>query len=140
DADGWIYLAGRTTDWMRVDGENLAAAPIERILGRIPEVSQVAVYAVPDERVGDQVMAALVLRAGSHLEPDVFAKFLVAQPDLSPKAWPRYVRIDAALPVTATNKILKRDLVAAGADAQGGVLWTRPARGIAYSAVSAPPG
>ena len=32
DADGWIYLAGRTSDWMRVDGENLAAAPIERVL------------------------------------------------------------------------------------------------------------
>ena len=31
DADGWIYFAGRTADWMRVDGENLAAAPIERI-------------------------------------------------------------------------------------------------------------
>ena len=37
DADGWIYLAGRTADWMRVDGENLAAAPIERILMRLPE-------------------------------------------------------------------------------------------------------
>ena len=36
DADGWIYLAGRTADWMRVDGENLAAAPIERILLRLP--------------------------------------------------------------------------------------------------------
>jgi fatty-acyl-CoA synthase len=36
DADGWIYLAGRTADWMRVDGENLAAAPIERILQRLP--------------------------------------------------------------------------------------------------------
>ena len=35
DADGWIYLAGRTADWMRVDGENLAAAPIERILLRL---------------------------------------------------------------------------------------------------------
>ena len=32
DADGFVYLAGRTSDWMRVDGENLAAAPIERIL------------------------------------------------------------------------------------------------------------
>ena len=38
DADGWIYLAGRTADWMRVDGENLAAAPIERILQRLPAV------------------------------------------------------------------------------------------------------
>ncbi|HEY2502376.1 MAG TPA: fatty-acid--CoA ligase FadD1, partial [Mycobacterium sp.] len=57
DADGWIYLAGRTADWMRVDGENLAAAPIERILERLQQVNQVAVYAVPDEQVGDQVMA-----------------------------------------------------------------------------------
>ncbi len=48
DADGWIYLAGRTSDWMRVDGgENMAAAPIERILLRLPRLSQVAVYAVP---------------------------------------------------------------------------------------------
>ena len=48
DADGWIYLAGRTADWMRVDGENLAAAPIERIIQRLPAVALVAVYAVPD--------------------------------------------------------------------------------------------
>ncbi len=62
DADGWIYLAGRTADWMRVDGENLAAAPIERILVRLPDISRVAVYAVPDENVGDQIMAAVVLQ------------------------------------------------------------------------------
>ncbi|OBI90728.1 fatty-acid--CoA ligase FadD1 [Mycobacterium sp. 1245805.9] len=132
DADGWIYLAGRTADWMRVDGENLAAAPIERILERLPRVGQVAVYAVPDERVGDQVMAAIVLRDEIPLEPADFEKFLAAQPDLSPKAWPRYVRINADLPATATNKILKRELIAAGVTAQGGVLWTRDARGTTY--------
>jgi len=133
DADGWIYLAGRTADWMRVDGENLAAAPIERILERLPQVSRVAVYAVPDERVGDQVMAALVLRDGIGLEPADFEKFLASQPDLSPKGWPRYVRINDDLPATATNKILKRELTAAGITAQGGVLWTRPARGTTYT-------
>jgi fatty-acyl-CoA synthase len=134
DADGWIYLAGRTADWMRVDGENLAAAPIERILERLPQVGQVAVYAVPDERVGDQVMAALVLRDETPLDPADFEKFLAAQPDLSPKAWPRYVRINDDLPATATNKILKRELIAAGITAQGGVLWTRDARGTTYRA------
>jgi fatty-acyl-CoA synthase len=133
DADGWIYLAGRTADWMRVDGENLAAAPIERILERLPQVSQVAVYAVPDEQVGDQVMAAFVLRAGMRLEPTDLKEFLAAQPDLSPKAWPRYVRINDDLPATATNKILKRELIAAGVSAAGGQLWTRPARGTTYS-------
>jgi fatty-acyl-CoA synthase len=133
DADGWIYLAGRTADWMRVDGENLAAAPIERILERLQQVSQVAVYAVPDEQVGDQVMAALVIHSGTRLEPTDLEEFLAAQPDLSPKAWPRYVRINDDLPATATNKILKRELIAAGVSAQGGVLWTRPARGTTYS-------
>src|SRR6476620_9477126 len=91
DADGWIYLAGRTADWMRVDGENLAAAPIERILQRLPAVNHIAVYAVPDELVGDQVMAAIVLNDDATLTPKQFEEFLAAQPDLSPKAWPRYV-------------------------------------------------
>ena len=133
DADGWIYLAGRTADWMRVDGENLAAGPIERILMRLDVVSRVAVYAVPDEHVGDQVMAAIVLRDETSLTPDSFEEFLAAQPDLSPKAWPRYVRIASDLPSTATNKVLKRELALEGATPGDGVLWTREARGTAYS-------
>jgi fatty-acyl-CoA synthase len=88
---------------------------------------------VPDERVGDQVMAALVLRDGIGLEPADFERFLASQPDLSPKAWPRYVRINDDLPATATNKILKRELIAAGISAQGGVLWTRQPRGRTYA-------
>lgn len=125
DADGWIYLAGRTADWMRVDGENLATAPIERILQRLPALNRVAVYAVPDDHVGDQVMAAMVLQDAAELTPEMFEEFLAAQPDLSPKAWPRYVRIAADLPGTATNKILKRELVQQGPTPGGGVLWSR---------------
>ena len=132
DADGWIYLAGRTSDWMRVDGENIAAAPIERILVRLGEISRVAVYAVPDENVGDQIMAALVLRDGSRLTPHGFEAFLAAQPDLSPKAWPRYVRIAADLPTTATHKVLKRQLAAQGPTAGSGELWVREPRGTRY--------
>ena len=132
DADGWIYLAGRTSDWMRVDGENMAAAPIERILLRLPQLNQVAVYAVPDDQVGDQVMAAIVLRQGEALTPVQFEEFLAAQPDLSPKSWPRFVRINDDLPQTATNKILKRELSAAGVTAGDGVLWEREPRGVAY--------
>ncbi|MBV8862206.1 MAG: AMP-binding protein [Mycobacterium sp.] len=132
DASGWIYLAGRTADWLRVDGENLAAAPIERILQRLAPVNQVAVYAVRDDRVGDQVMAAIVLDDGQSLTREEFEKFLAAQPDLSPKAWPRFVRINSGLPKTATNKILKRELIQAGVTAAGGVLWQRVGRGTAY--------
>ena len=133
DSDGWIYLAGRTADWMRVDGENITAAPIERILLRHSSINRVAVYAVPDGHVGDQVMAAVVLNDGHALDPDAFEAFLDAQPDLSPKARPRYVRIAIDLPSTATHKVLKRQLItqgtAIGADE---ILWTRDPRGTAY--------
>jgi len=125
DADGWIYLAGRTADWMRVDGENMTAAPIERILIREPAISQVAVYPVPDEHVGDQVMAAIVLQSGAALTPAQLGEFLAAQPDLSPKAWPRHVWVADELPSTATNKVLKRELVAMGVRPAGRVLWKR---------------
>jgi fatty-acyl-CoA synthase len=138
DADGWIYLAGRTADWMRVDGENLAAAPIERILLRHSAISRVAVYAVPDGRVGDQVMAAIVLNDGHTLDPDTFETFLDAQPDLSPKARPRYVRLAADLPSTATHKVLKRQLITQGTTVSAGeALWERQSRGTAYSLLGA---
>ena len=103
----------------------MTAAPIERILIRLPAISQVAVYPVPDELVGDQVMAAIVLQDGATLSPEQFTDFLAAQPDLSPKAWPRYVWIADELPSTATNKVLKRELVAMGADPAGRLLWRR---------------
>lgn len=125
DANGFIYLAGRTADWMRVDGENLATAPIERILLRLNVINRVAVYPVPDELVGDQVMAAVVLQDGAELTPTAFECFLAAQRDLSPKAWPRYVWIADDLPSTATNKVLKRELIARGVEPDGRLLWLR---------------
>jgi fatty-acyl-CoA synthase len=135
DADGWIYLAGRTADWMRVDGENLTAAPIERILLRLPALNRVAVYPVPDELVGDQIMAAVVLQDDAKLTPQEFGDFLAAQRDLSPKAWPRHVWIADDLPSTATNKILKRELVAMGTRPAGRVIWSRDRAGV-YREVS----
>jgi fatty-acyl-CoA synthase len=66
-----------------------------------------------------------VLRDGASLTPEAFGEFLARQPDLSPKAWPRYVWIAEDLPSTATNKILKRELVSYGTTPQGGLLWER---------------
>jgi fatty-acyl-CoA synthase len=137
DAEGWIYLAGRTADWMRVDGENITAAPIERILLRHSSINRVAVYAVPDGHVGDQVMAAVVLNDGHALDTGAFEAFLDAQPDLSPKARPRYVRIAIELPSTATHKVLKRQLITQGiAFEVGETLWERELRGTAYRVVA----
>ncbi|OBH03762.1 hypothetical protein A5695_09880 [Mycobacterium sp. E1747] len=80
-----------------------------------------------------------MLRDGAQLRPDDFVTFLAAQPDLSPTAWPRYLGIDADLPTTATNKILKRALTAAGTSAEGGVLWARRTRGTAYGQLTVSP-
>jgi fatty-acyl-CoA synthase len=132
DPEGFAYYAGRTGDWLRVDGENLAAAPVERILLRHPGISRVAVYAVPDATAGDQLVAALVLLPGCDLDPKSFGEFLAAQPDLGPKQWPRFVRIASTLPQTATNKVLKRELVAEGLDVADPV-WVREERGTSYS-------
>jgi fatty-acyl-CoA synthase len=127
DEAGWVYLAGRAGDWLRVDGENLGAGMVERILLRHPAVGQAAVYGVPDEHAGDQLVAALVLTG----ELEDFEKVLAAQTDLSPKAWPRYVRLMDELPSTATNKVLKRVLKAQGLDVAD-PLWIRDERGTAY--------
>src|SRR5690606_2644510 len=128
DAEGYLYFAGRTDDWLRVDGENLAAAPVERILLRHPAISEAAVYAVPDESTGDQLAVALVLRGD--LDAEAFGAFLAQQPDLGTKQWPRWVRILDAVPRTATNKVLKRELRAQGVV---GVTWAREERGRRYS-------
>ncbi|MFB7173707.1 AMP-binding protein [Streptomyces sp. NPDC056254] len=105
DPAGFLYFAGRTDDRLRVDSENLAAAVIENILARWPDATAVAVYGVPDEAAGDQVMAALSLREGASFSPEAFEAFLSRQPDLGTKMPPRYVRIVPEMPVTATNKI-----------------------------------
>ncbi|GAA4691001.1 AMP-binding protein [Nocardioides nanhaiensis] len=134
DADGFVYFAGRSADWLRVDGENLGAAPVERVLLRHPAVSEAAVYAIPDPSSGDQVVAALALRAP--LSPDELTEFLDQQTDLHTKGRPRWVRITPTLPRTATTKVLKRELAAQGAVAGDGELWTRPERGTAYTRVA----
>jgi fatty-acyl-CoA synthase len=134
DADGWFYFAGRANDWIRVDGENFATAPVEAILGRHLDVRSVAVYAVPDDPVGDRVMAAIEMRDGAVFDAVEFDGFLRAQPDLSPKWIPAFVRVLPELPKLASMKIdrqrLRRDAWRAP-----DVEW-RPARGEALRPLS----
>ena len=112
DHDGFFYFAGRNGDWLRVDSENFAAGPVEVVLSRHPDISVVAVYPVPDTAsgAGDQVMVALETVPGRAFDPDAFAEWLTAQPDLGTKWVPRYVRVTASLPQTATGKVTKVDL------------------------------
>jgi fatty-acyl-CoA synthase len=128
DGDGFFYFAGRGNDWLRVDSENFAAAPVERIVERHPDLAAVAVYAVPDPRSGDEVMAAVELRDGVSFDPDGFAAFLSGQSDLGTKWSPRYVRVMDSLPLTATGKITKEPLRRASWQCDDPVFWA-PDRG-----------
>lgn len=116
DENNYVYFAGRLGDWLRVDGENLGTAPIERILLRYPDIVELAVYGIPAPDVGDQVMAAVVLRDGAQFDADEFRAFLAEQSDLGPKQWPSFVRVCADLPRTESFKVIKRQLAAEATD------------------------
>jgi fatty-acyl-CoA synthase len=133
DDNGFFYFAGRSDDWLRVDGENFAAAPVSRILQRHPDVVLAVVYAVPDPVTGDQVMAALQLRPGADFDPAAFATFLSAQPDMGTKWAPRFLRVADALPTTATSKVLTRTLRAQRWRCSDPVWWSPDGPGVGYT-------
>jgi fatty-acyl-CoA synthase len=135
DEQGFFYFAGRDFEWLRVDGENFSAAPVERILARHPDVVLAAVYAVPDEDVGDQVMAAVQLRPDATFDAARFDRFLAEQPDLGTKWSPRYVRITETLPMTETQKVLKRALRRERWEVPDPLYW-RPHKGEALQTMS----
>lgn len=128
DADGWFYFAGRDFEWLRVDGENFSAAPIEQIVSRYAGVILCGVYAVPDEEVGDQVMVAIQVHDPDAFDPADFDAFLAEQSDLGTKWSPRYVRVTTDLPLTQTSKVIKRQLRAERWECEDAVYW-RPGKG-----------
>lgn len=131
DAGGFFYFAGRSSEWLRVDGENLSAIQIEQVLVRHPAVSIAAAYAVPDPLVGDQLMVALELVPGAQLDPEALRHFLQRQEDFGAKWLPRFVRVCERLPTNSANKVLKRQLRQEGWKCADPVWW-RPARDDLY--------
>lgn len=124
DENGFFYHAGRTGDWLRVDGENFAAAPVARIVGQHPDVVAATIYAVPDPAAGDQTMAAVQLRRRASFDGPGFSRWLDGQDDLAPKWRPRFVRVSDELPTTPTSKILVRVLSADGIVCDDPVWWS----------------
>jgi fatty-acyl-CoA synthase len=131
DADGVFFFAGRSGDWIRVDSENFASAPIERIIDRHVDIAAVAVVGIADPHDGDQVLAAIQPVVGATFDADAFATWLAQQPDLGTKWTPKFVRVAATLPNVAHDKIdrqrLKRD-----AWATSDPVWWRPDRNSGY--------
>ncbi|MEO7070249.1 MAG: AMP-binding protein [Nostocoides sp.] len=110
DAAGYFYFAGRSSDWLRVDSENFSAAPVERVLQRVPGVAAAPVFAVPDPSTGDQVMCAVEMAAGEQFDAADFGAFLAEQPEMGAKWWPTYVRVIDQIPLTGSGKVNKAPL------------------------------
>lgn len=128
DADGFFYFGGRSADWLRVDSENFAGAPVENIIARFPGVVMCAVYPVPDPVTGDMVMAAIEMSDGFDFDPVAFDAFLADQRDLGTKWSPRLVRVSSGIPLTANNKVHKPPLRAERWATDETIYW-RPTRG-----------
>lgn len=127
DSEGFFYFAGRSADWLRVDSENFAAAPVENIIARFPGIVMCAVYPVPDPVTGDIVMAAIEMAAGHEFDATSFDAFLAEQRDLGTKWSPQIVRITSSMPLTANNKVHKPPLRAQRWESDEPIWW-RPTR------------
>ena len=98
-----------------VGGFNAYPAEIENIMCGHPAVAQVAVVGVPDERLGEVGMAFVVATTGVTVDPDEVVAW--CRERMANYKAPRYVEVVDALPMNASNKVLKYDLRERGAKA-----------------------
>ena len=107
DDEGFLFIVDRIKDLIIRGGENIGCGQVEAALLLHPDVHEAAVYAVPDERLGEEVGATVHGAPG--LDPEALRTFLQAH--LARFEVPRYILLaDQPLPRTASGKILKRDL------------------------------
>ncbi|MEA1834386.1 AMP-binding protein [Methylobacterium durans] len=127
DADGWMHsgdlavldeegfcnIVGRIKDMVIRGGENVYPREIEEFLYRHPAIREVQVFGVPDDRLGEELCAWVILHSGASLtaeELHLFCKDKIAHQKV-----PRHIRFVEAFPLTATGKAQKfvmRDLMA----------------------------
>lgn len=108
DEAGRIHLVDRAKDRIVTGGENVYPAEVERVLAQHPDVAEVAVIGVPDDRWGEAVKAVVVLQAGS--TPDTAGIIAFARGRLAGFQSPKSVDVVEALPRTATGKVIKPTL------------------------------
>ena len=125
DEDGYVWFLERATDSIRRRGENVSAWEVERVLADHPDLLEVAVYGVPSDVGGEEIVAAVVLRSGAELAGEALLDFCTGR--MSHFAVPRYVRFMEALPRNHAQRVLKKELKADGVDAPG--MWDRESVG-----------
>jgi acyl-CoA synthetase (AMP-forming)/AMP-acid ligase II len=109
DNDGFVYIVDRAKDMVNRGGENVYCSEVEAAIYEHPDVAEAAVFGIPDERLGEDVAAAVVLRPGAVLAGAELQAFLgerIAKFKIPATIWFR----TEPLPRNANGKFVKRDL------------------------------
>jgi len=110
DEDDYLRILDRTKDMILRNGYNVYPREIEEVLTSHPEVSNAAVYGVPHEKHGQEIVASVTLKAGSSLSPEQLGGW--AQEQMAAYKYPRHIQIVDQFPLGPSGKILKRELIA----------------------------
>jgi long-chain acyl-CoA synthetase len=108
DDEGYLSIVDRKKDMILRGGYNIYPRELEEIIITHPSVSLCAVIGVPDERMGEEVKAFVVLKEGAELSHAAFIDWCREQ--FAANKYPRYVEFRDSLPIGGTGKILKRGL------------------------------
>jgi 3-phosphoshikimate 1-carboxyvinyltransferase len=106
DADGYVRITGRVKDVINRGGEKVPVAEIEQLLYAHPAVAEVAIVAMPDDRLGERACAFVVLTPGSTVDLDAVRAHLDSH-RVSKTYWPERLELVDALPRTPSGKIRK---------------------------------
>lgn len=121
DRDGFFYFVGRSKHIIRRRGENIVPGNIEAVLNQHPGVAESAVVGIPDRFGGEEIKAFLVPSKVGDLSPRKLVRW--CRRSLADFEVPRFWELCTELPRTPTNKIQRRDLIAAGT--MGGPTYDR---------------
>jgi propionyl-CoA synthetase len=112
DADGYLFVMGRTDDVINVAGHRLSTGAIEAALATHPAVAECAVIGIPDDLKGQVPYGLVVLKAGAQPDPGDLREELIAavRRDVGPVAAFRDVSVVTALPKTRSGKVLRKTM------------------------------
>jgi fatty-acyl-CoA synthase len=105
DARGYVRITGRIKELIIRGGENIAPKEIEDLLRGHPKIVDVYVYGIPDERLGEDVAAAIKLKQGERATPEEIRGFCEGR--IARFKIPRQIRFVDAFPMTASGKVQK---------------------------------
>jgi long-chain acyl-CoA synthetase len=108
DEDGWYYIVDRAKEMIIRGGFNVYPREIEEVLLTHPAISLAAVIGVPHESHGEEIKAFVILKPGATATPEEIVAW--GKEQMAAYKYPRIVEIVSSLPMTATGKILKREL------------------------------